>query len=289
MATLSLQQVVETDGRVALQALPHHPELVRQVQQCLYECGLLDHVDSVYGPQTEAALRRFCRDRWLDTFQRGELGPTLAKALLEVLHPRAVVPVNRVEPTLGPKGELGELDYRVAAQVFRVEPAVLRAVVEVESAGRAFDSKGRPVILFEAHWFSYLTQHKYDLSHPRVSSRRWNPGLYRQGDGEWQRLEVAASLDPTAAYLATSWGLGQVLGLNYDKCGYATVRRFVQAMHESALLQLQAMLAFIEHQGLLPALRRRRWDEFARVYNGPDYQRLGYVEKLEQAYRKYQP
>jgi hypothetical protein len=280
---LSLQEILETGVQVPLAELKKYPELVRQIQQSLVNVHLLPagRVSSVYDEETEEALREFCRAVWLDTFSRGMVGPSLASRLMGGLC--SSEPAGKVEFTTHQKPGLGLADYKIAAKQFQLEEAVLRAVVKVESAGHAF-VRGRPVILFEAHWFSYFTKGKYDRSHPSISCPVWNRSLYKGGEREWKRLQQAEELDPTAAYLSTSWGLGQVLGMNYQDCGYRTVQEFVMAMNESAFHQLQAMLRFIEKAGLLGALRRKDWHTFAKGYNGPSYYIHGYAEKLEQAY-----
>ena len=284
---LSLQQIIEEDLQVPLKELDRHPQLVRQIQEALYKTHLLpkEAVNSHYSETTEEALEAFCRANWLDNFARGCFGKTLATKLLHGLKFEQE-PLGLVVFSSTPKPGLSLADYKIVAKQFRLEEAVLRAVIKVESAGHAF-IKGRPVILFEAHWFSYFTNGKYDLSHPQISSRTWNRSLYKGGEKEWERLHIAERLNPTAAYLSTSWGLGQVMGLNYRECGYRTVQEFASAMGESAFNQLQAMMRFIEKMGLLPALRQKDWHAFARVYNGPSYHIHGYAEKLEQAYRSF--
>jgi len=288
---LSLQSIIEEGKTVPLEELAEHPQLVRQIQEALVKLKFLPPtaVNSKYNEATEEALEAFCRASWLNNFQTGLFGKTLASRLLEGLRREEetlTLPVGIVRFNEDYKPGLGLADYKIAAKQYQLEEAVLRAVVKVESAGRAF-VKGKPVILFEAHWFSYFTKGKYDRLYPNISSPTWNRSLYKGGEAEWERLHQAERLDPTAAYLSTSWGLGQILGLNYRECGYRTVQEFVMAMNASAFNQLQAMLRFIERMGLLPALRKKDWHTFARGYNGPGYHLNAYAEKLEQAYRSF--
>ena len=286
---LSLQSIIEQEKTLPLQELAEHPQLVRQIQEALVRMRLLPStaVNSQYNEVTEEALEAFCRVNWLNNFQTGLFGKTLASRLLEGLRreeeglPAGIVIFNEDY-----KPGLGLADYKIASKQYQLEEAVLRAVVKVESAGRAF-VKGKPVILFEAHWFSYFTKGRYDRLYPNISSPTWNRSLYKGGEGEWERLQQAERLDPTAAYLSTSWGLGQVLGLNHRECGYRTVQDFVVGMGQSAFNQLQAMLRFIDRMGLLVALRKKDWHTFARGYNGPSYHLNAYAEKLEQAYLSF--
>ena len=282
---LSLQEIIDKDIQVPLAELEQREELVRQIQQSLVNLHLLprEAVTSQYDERTVEALQEFCRVSWLDTFSRGKLGKSLASKLLKGLQTEDEARGIKVIFTSEYKAGLGLADYKIISKQFQIEEAVLRAVVRVESAGRAF-VKGRPVILFEAHWFSYFTGGRYDRTNPNISCPEWNRSLYKTGDLEWRRLQEAENLDPTAAYMSTSWGLGQVMGLNYKECGYRTVQDFVIAMSQNAFNQLQAMMRFIEKAGLLEALRKKDWHTFAKGYNGPSYHLNGYVEKLEQAY-----
>lgn len=288
--TLSLQYIIEQDLRIPLEELANHPALVRQIQQALRQRWFTVEVNSCYDERTRQALYQFCREVWLDTFTRGVFGKTLAQKLLEEF--KRPEGNGIASPFYFPAGrrppELSERELQMAAGLYRLEPAVLKAIIKVETNGRAFDNKGRPIILFEAHWFSYLTQHRFDLTHPQISSRKWNPKLYRTGDREWERLELALSLNQTAALESTSWGIGQVLGVNYKYCGYANVQDFARAMCESAFNQLMAMLSFLEKSGLLQAARAKDWERLARGYNGPEYYKNNYHIKLAQAYASYQ-
>jgi len=184
-----------------------------------------------------------------------------------------------------PCKQLTNADYIEAAKLINVQPAHIRAIVEVECRGSGFDDQGRPVILFEAAYFSYHTKGRYDNSHPHLSSKRWNPNLYTTN--EWRRLEQAMRLDRTAAYMSCSWGIGQVMGENYKLAGHRTIDDFVAAMHESEAAQLKAMLMYIKSTGLDKHLRSNNWQAFALGYNGPGYAQNSYDTKLAEAYRKW--
>ena len=95
-------------------------------------------------------------------------------------------------------------------------------------------------ILFEAHVFSRLTRHRYDASHPSISSMKWNRALYRGDEAEYPRLELALQLDPDAALQATSWGVFQVMGFNAVKAGFANAHHMAFAMQEKEQRHLDA-------------------------------------------------
>lgn len=68
---------------------------------------------------------------------------------------------------------LSEADYDEAAGTLGCEVAAVKAVAEAESGGRiAFDSKNRPVILFERHKFHKHTGGKFSASYSWISSKK---------------------------------------------------------------------------------------------------------------------
>ncbi|MBE9102778.1 N-acetylmuramidase family protein [Vacuolonema iberomarrocanum] len=178
-------------------------------------------------------------------------------------------------------------DFERVANKLDISVAAIRAVVAIEAAGSGFLNDGRPKILFEAHHFSRQTGRRYDRSHPRISSRRWNRSLYLGGVREWTRLHQAASLDRDAAWKSASWGLGQVMGFNYPICGFRDIEQFVKAQERSEGDQLDTMFAFIRANRLHHALRRLDWRAFARGYNGAGFAANRYDQKLAAAYRRF--
>lgn len=181
-------------------------------------------------------------------------------------------------------GSLTDAGILRAAERLGCEPAAIKAVIAVESGGSGFLGDGRPRILFEAHVFSRETGGKFDRSHPKLSTPRWDRGLYQGGAAEYGRLYAAAQLDGGAAIRASSWGLFQIMGFNWHACGEASLHGFVLAMHHNEDAQLALFARFIESEGMAQALRARDWAAFARKYNGPEYARNHYHTKLERAY-----
>jgi hypothetical protein len=110
-------------------------------------------------------------------------------------------------------------DIQSVAQIHGLTPAHISAIAEVEGAGYGYLPTCQPKILFEAHLFSRLTGHKFDATHPAISSLTWNRNLYGGGAKEYGRLQEAMALDETAALATASWGLFQVLGSNHKSAG----------------------------------------------------------------------
>jgi hypothetical protein len=180
---------------------------------------------------------------------------------------------------------LAATDIAATAASLGCEPAAVRAVCDIESAGGGFLPDKRPRILFEAHVFSRLTDHRFDTSHPNVSSPVWNRALYgAPGAHQYDRLAAAIALGRTAALEAASWGLFQILGLNYGRCGFTGVEDYVTAMCDSEARQLAAFAEFCRRGGLDRFLRAQDWVRFALAYNGPAEADNGYDRKLAAAY-----
>lgn len=176
--------------------------------------------------------------------------------------------------------------YEDVAERVDVEPAKIEAVDEIESRGEGFLPTGEPKILFEAHWFSEFTDGRYDETHPEISSPSWNQDLYEGGAAEHDRLQRAVELNREAALKSASWGRFQIMGFNWDKCGYESLQAFINGMYDSEEEHLRAFLEFLEHEDLLAPLSDEDWREFAYGYNGPGYEENNYHEKLRRAYER---
>jgi len=180
-----------------------------------------------------------------------------------------------------------EQNFIDAAKEINCEIAAIKAVAEVESAGDGFFSDGRPKILFEAHIFGSLTKYKYNDTHPNISSRKWNKSLYKGGIKEYDRLNEAMKLDKEAALKSASWGKFQIMGFNYNICGWNNVESFVDDMYKNEGEHLKAFVGFIRSNKLEKYLQSKDWAKFAKAYNGPAYAQNKYDVKLKNAYEKY--
>ncbi|GJH39067.1 hypothetical protein CBA19CS91_39940 [Paraburkholderia hospita] len=184
------------------------------------------------------------------------------------------------------------MNYDAAAAKLRVEVALIRAVAEVESSGSGFLDSHRPKILFERHCFyralkakgmdaDGFAKHMPDICNP-VS------GGYEGGAHEYDRLELAASIDHAAAYESASWGAFQIMGYHWRALGYTSIDDYVQEMHESEEAQLDAFVRFVlVTPSLVKALRAKDFASFAAGYNGPAYRKFSYDSKMASAYGKY--
>ena len=188
--------------------------------------------------------------------------------------------------------KLSKADIIAVANDLNIEPAALKAVIDVEAAGEGFDKQGRPTILFEPHIFwdelgkihYYTKRTELAKKHKGLLSQKWDKSLYRIGGSSHDKLKIGAELNWEAAHKSASWGLGQIMGFNAQKIGYATLKDFIDYMYESEAKQLKAMGMFLKANGLISKLQRHDWAGFARGYNGSAYAKNQYDTKLAAAY-----
>lgn len=182
---------------------------------------------------------------------------------------------------------LTEDDFKEAAILLKCEIAAIKAVAEVEAPKGGFNPDNTPVTLFEGHWFSRYTKGIYDTNYPTISYPKWTKKFYGNWVKEKERLALAISLNKQSALLSASWGKFQIMGFNHAICGFTSVQQFVNAMYKNEREHLIAFCNYVIRNGLSDELQERRWDDFAYRYNGPEYNKNYYAEKLEKAYNKY--
>lgn len=194
---------------------------------------------------------------------------------------------------------LSENDLTDFAKKYNLELAAVKAVNEVESAGKGFLMDGKPKILFEGHVFwqqlkkaginpeSLLTP-----QNKNVLYQKWTKIYYQGGTKEYNRLNqaIAISADPKvkeAALSAASWGSFQIMGYHAKSLGYPSVQNFVDRMGVHEREHLLAFGKFLEVNNIMIHLRNKNWAKFAERYNGSGYKANGYDEKLRKTYLKY--
>ncbi len=181
-----------------------------------------------------------------------------------------------------------EKDYIRASMRLDIPVHHVKAVSLVESSGETFwtiDEKQKVPVRFEAHWFGRLTDYRFNVLHPDLSSHDWNPNLAaRTKAGAWDQVERAKLLDSVAALSSTSWGGFQVMGFHWQRLRYNSVQSFVDSMSSNGDDgQMDAFCAFVEADRALHAsLRIGAWMDVERRYNGGGYGGL-YAEKMRKA------
>lgn len=197
---------------------------------------------------------------------------------------KAAVDFFCAERALSPTG------FDAAAQVLCTDIACVRAVIEVETGGTGYDTSGRLKMLFEPHVFYRLLDalpNKVKLGEAcanGVAYAAWGERPYP--DNSYPRLAIASRIDTGAALSACSWGLGQIMGLNYRRLGYTAVIDMIRDAQKSEDVQLEQMVKFIIINGIASCLRERNWTAFAARYNGSRNVEI-YAGRLADAYAKF--
>lgn len=200
-------------------------------------------------------------------------------------------------------------DVITLSKIHDIEPELIQAVVDVEGAGNGFftdwDGKKRIKIQFEPHWFvrflrrkgiNARVKRKKDGSYQVYISRKLiiENKVDKQWK-EWSAFKKAWEVDKEATMLATSWGLGQIMGFNAKKIGYVNVEEMITLFKKSELNQIEGMIHFTKatkavhshRNSIFEDLKAHDFHWFAYGYNGKSYPIYKYDERLEKAYIRY--
>lgn len=193
--------------------------------------------------------------------------------------------------------------FQSAANIIGCKVACIKAVYEVEAAGRGYLPDGRVKILFEGHrfWKQLIKAGEapaiFIKSHPEYSNvlyKDWTKSKYKGGALEWDRVSQALnvciqlSCSPEAALKSASYGSFQIMGENCLLCGYATAQEMISEYNLGGEAeQLTSFIQFIKATHLDDELRDLNWAAFAKGYNGTQYRLNNYDKKLYVAYLKY--
>jgi len=199
---------------------------------------------------------------------------------------------------VGAARRLDDIDLPRMGHEIGVGEDELHAVIDVESRGKGFDSKCRPLILYEPHvaYRCSTSRAKRDaLVRAGLAYPKWGEKPYPKDS--YPRLLKAIEIDETAALKACSWGMFQVLGENAQSLGWPSVQAFVRDMMEDEENHLKAAIQFIKVNRLddelraLAALDRPTTAAdcapFVRVWNGPGYAKNKYHTKMAAAHNKW--
>lgn len=180
-------------------------------------------------------------------------------------------------------------DINRAADQLKVDAASVIAVHKVESLGTGFLPDGRAKILYERHiMYRQLEQSGFDAADyqqkfPAIVNKA--RGGYLGGAREYGRLGMASQLSVADALESCSWGAYQIMGFHWQALGFESVHVFVDQMQQGEGKQLDAFVGFIAADAKLhAALKAKKWADFAKIYNGPDYKDNFYDQKLAYAY-----
>lgn len=173
--------------------------------------------------------------------------------------------------------KIQEEDYRELSGEFKIPVVNIKKIVKVESGGTGFDkTNGKIIIQFEPSWFKRKA--------PYTPSGKWSLNKVERQVQEWTAFNDAFSKNPNAAMESTSIGLMQVMGFHYKLLGFKAVDEMWDYAKKSEKNQLRLGLLFIKsNKKMFNALVSGDWNTFAYYYNGSQYKKFNYAERLEKA------
>lgn len=197
---------------------------------------------------------------------------------------------------VGTGKRLAQGDVGFAAKTVGLPTSALLAFIEVEANGRGFDSRNRPVILFEPHrfWKNLGAGAKRDqAARQNLAYAKWGTLPYPKGfDARYDQLTKAMLIDANAALKSASWGLPQILGENYAEANYVGPSGMVEDFKIGEREQLLAMCRLLVARGLdkkiLTAIKTGNWVPVAENYNGKLQARHDYSGRLKRAFDKHE-
>ena len=186
-------------------------------------------------------------------------------------------------------------DYREVARELGVEPAAIKAVVDIETGHthQGFWKRDKPLINFDLTIYRRMARRRgVDLqrAHRRFPVIFNKPNVRRYGSrhaAQQARLDAAMEVDKVSAIEGTFWGMFQIGGFNWKKCGVGSIDEFVELMSRSERDQLELFAQFCVSNDLVKYIRDKNWAAFSLRYNGPGYAARGYHTKMANAYRKF--
>lgn len=190
---------------------------------------------------------------------------------------------------------LTDEDYKEIADYLGIEIAAIKAVSDIEAgkSHKGFARPGVPVINFDLSIFNRLLRRakinpakyrkKYPTAFSRVNVKKY--GSY--SNAQFARLESARKINENIANESTFWGMFQIGGFNWRRCGVSSINEFIEKMNESEYMQLYLFAEFIKNSDMVKYLKNKNWKAFSLAYNGPSAISKGYNKRMANAYAKY--
>lgn len=196
-----------------------------------------------------------------------------------------------------------EQEFDDAANIIGCAVSSIKAVYEVEAAGKGYLPDGRVKILFEGHRFwkqlvkNGVNPTNHISNNPKYSNvlyQKWDRTQYKGGAAEWDRVSqaievcVSLNLSPVLALNSASYGSFQIMGENSYLCGYNDSQDMLAKYNSGGEgEQLASFCRFVKSAHLDDELIAKNWVAFAKGYNGSQYALNHYDTKLAAADKKY--
>lgn len=165
------------------------------------------------------------------------------------------------------------------SQRYGIKPEVIDGVGITESNLSGWFPNGQIKILPEPHIF-------YDNLPKERRTQALKLGLATKNydatkaSGHYKRMSKNAGpryaffqkmidFDEHAAYMSISMGSFQIMGFNYEHCGFSNAKEMFETFCDSEAAQLEAMVSFIINEpGGLNAFQTEDFDAIEKIYNG---------------------
>lgn len=171
---------------------------------------------------------------------------------------------------------MAKINYEKLAKEFSLPVRGIEKVVKVESGGKGFSDNGKIIIQFEPSWFKRKS--------PYTPSGKWSLNKVEKQDAEWIAFNDAFAKDAKSAMESTSIGQMQVMGFHWKILGFNSVGEMWNFAKVSEENQVRLGLMFIQtNLKMFKALKFSDWDTFAYYYNGAQYKKFNYAERLRTA------
>jgi hypothetical protein len=196
-----------------------------------------------------------------------------------------------------------EDEFQDAANIIGCEKNAIKAVYQVEAAGKGYLPDGRVKILFEGHRFwkqlvkagiDPITFISANKQYSNVLYQKWDKKQYKGGTKEWDRMSQAIevctklNLSPELALDSASYGSFQIMGSNAELCGYKNAQDMLAAYNNGGEAeQLDSFCRFVKATHLDDELIAKNWAAFAQGYNGSQFAANKYDIKLAAAYNYF--
>ncbi len=191
---------------------------------------------------------------------------------------------------MGEGRRLSEADMAALSSEYQIPEYLVRTVVQVEAAGKGSHSSGALVFRYELHkgWKYSSGKVRDRLAAEGYANPSYSAARRFKLANDYPTLErIAEIAGEELACMASSWGMGQVMGFNHELLGFDSALAMVRDFAVSERNQIAGMLRFIERTGLKKQLLNEDWHGFAEGYNGKNYRTNNYHGKLDSAARDW--
>ena len=211
-------------------------------------------------------------------------------------------PLSPLRQTKSKRNKLKQMDnssmrltksqIRALAKSSKIEPAILKAIMKIESGGKGFHKNGTVRITFHGHVFYQLLK---DAGLKPETLRKGNKDIlykkyktkYNKGrKSTLKRLRKAMEIDKSSALKACSYGLFQLMGSSYKEAGFKSIKAFAKAHKSSEKAQVKAFLKAAKSQKTLKDLQNKDWEAFTNKFVTSEIGPKEYAKKLAKTYKK---